>query len=147
MAGVMTPFFKYKEYYGTMKYPVLIKNQKGEWIPVKPYAMAVMNQKTDGGLKPGLAWRFPADLPVLERTDDTYAFVGLLSGLPENDTALAWIQLDKMSHKYGKTRNCESCHTKDGEQRREVLWKYKGQGGMEDRRLCPVVLFKKQVAG
>ena len=90
--------------------------------------MAAMNQKSAGELKPGLAWRFPANLPDLERTDDAYAFVGLLSGLPENDNVLAWIQMDKMSHKYGKSRNCESCHTKNGEQRQEVLWKYTDQG-------------------
>ena len=128
MAGIKTPFFKYKEYYGVMREPILIKDQKGRWIPVKPYAMAVMNQKADGGLKPGLAWRFPKNLPDLERTDDAYAFVGLLSGLPANDNALAWIQMDKMSHKYGKARKCESCHTKDGEQRQDVSWKYADAG-------------------
>jgi hypothetical protein len=128
MAGIKTPFFKYKEYYGVMKEPILIKDQVSSWIPVKPYAMAVMNQKTDGGLKPGIAWRFPAKLPDLERTDDAYAFVGLLSGLPENDSALAWIQMDKMSHKYGKARKCESCHTKDGEQHQDVSWKYADAG-------------------
>lgn len=128
VGGINTPFKKYKDYYGIMKDPILIKDQRGKWIPVKPYAMAVMNQRTAGELKPGLAWRFPKNLPDLERTDDAYAFVGLLSGLPTNDHALAWIQMDKMSHKYGKSRKCESCHTKDGEQRQEVLWKYTDQG-------------------
>ncbi len=128
VAGVATPFKKYKEYYGVMKEPILIKDQKERWIPVKPYAMAALNQKSAEGLKPGLAWRFPAWLPDLERTDDAYAFVGLLSGLPGNDKALAWIQMDKMSHKYGKSRSCESCHTKDGVQRQEVSWKYTDQG-------------------
>ena len=65
VAGVNTPFKKYKDYYGLMKEPILIKDQKGRWIPVKPYAMAAMNQKTAGELKPGLAWRFPANLPDL----------------------------------------------------------------------------------
>lgn len=128
VAGVATPYKKYRSYYGLMKEPILIKNQKGKWIPVKPYAMAVMNQKSAEDLKPGLAWRYPANLPDLERTDDAYAFVGLLSGMPENDNVLAWIQMDKMSHKYGKSRTCESCHTKDGEQRQEVLWKFTDQG-------------------
>ncbi|MGO9612620.1 MAG: cytochrome c3 family protein [Dissulfurispiraceae bacterium] len=128
LAGINTPFFKYKEYYGILKEPVLIRDQKGKWIPVKPYPMAVMNQKTAGDLKPGLAWRFPANLPDLDRTDDAYALVGLLSGLPENDNVLAWIQMDKMSHKFGKARGCESCHTKNGEQRQEVSWKYEDAG-------------------
>ncbi|HTG01409.1 MAG TPA: cytochrome c3 family protein [Nitrospirota bacterium] len=128
IGGVQTPFYKYKDYYGIMKYPVLIRNQKGVWIPVKPYPMAVLNQKTAGNLKPGLAWRFPATLPDLERTDDAYAFVDLAEGLPGNDYALLWIQMDKVSHKYGKARPCESCHTADNGQRQEVLWKYSDQG-------------------
>ncbi len=128
LAGIQTPFFKYKEYYGIMKEPILIRTPQGKWIPVKPYAMAVMNQKSAGGLKPGLKWRYPANLPDGERTDDAYAFVGLLSGLPSNDNVLAWIQMDKVSHKYGKSRSCESCHSSNGEQRQFVSWKYADQG-------------------
>jgi len=127
-AGVQTPFFKYKEYYGVMKEPILIKTPKGKWIPVKPYPMAVLNQKSSGDLKSGLAWRFPPHLPDLERTDDAYAFVGLLRGLPTNNSVLAWIQMDKVSHKYGKARSCESCHTQDGEQRQFLTWKYADRG-------------------
>ena len=143
VAGVNTPFKKYKAYYGVMKDPILIKNQKGRWIPVKPYAMAAMNQKSVGELKPGLAWRFPANLPDLERTDDAYAFVGLLKGMPENDNVLAWIQMDKISHKYGRSRNCESCHTKDGEQRQEVSWKFTDQGAEPFEGKHTVVANKK----
>lgn len=128
IAGVETPFYKYKKYYGVMKEPIIIKDQHGRWIPVKPFPNAVLNQKTAGGLRPGLAWRFPVDLPDLERTDDAYAFVGLFGGLPSGNDALLWIQMDKMSHKYGKARSCESCHTKDGEQRQEVAWEYTDQG-------------------
>ncbi|MDA8162745.1 MAG: cytochrome c3 family protein [Desulfobacteraceae bacterium] len=128
IAGVATPFFKYKKYYGVMEEPILIKDQRGRWIPVKPFINAVLNQKTAGNLKPGLAWRFPANLPDLKRTDDAYAFVGLLGGLPSDGDALAWIQMDKLSHKYGKARSCDSCHTKDGAQRQEVTWEYSDQG-------------------
>ncbi len=32
------------------------------------------------------------------------------------------------THKYGKARECESCHTKEGEQRQEVSWKYADAG-------------------
>ena len=128
IAGVKTPYMKYKEYYGIMKEPILIRDQKGLWIPVKPYAMAALNQKSAGDLKPGLSWRFPVTVPDLERTDDAYAFVGLLNGLPENNNALAWIQMDKLSHKYSSARRCESCHTMDGGQRQEVSWKYDDQG-------------------
>jgi hypothetical protein len=127
-AGVRTPFTKYKNYYGVMKEPILIRDPKGKWIPVKPYAMAVMNQKSAGGLKPGLAWRWEEDLPGSGRTGDAYGVVGLLSGLPENGNALSWIQMDKVSHKYGKARECGSCHGKDGLQRQDVAWTYDDQG-------------------
>ena len=143
VAGAKTPFFKYKEYYGVMKEPIIIKDQRGRWIPVKPYAMAVMNQKSDKGLKTGLAWRYPKNLPDLERTDDAYAFVGLLKGLPTNDGALAWIHMDKLSHKYGKARTCESCHTDTGEQRQEVAWKYNDQGAKPFEGKHTVIANKK----
>jgi hypothetical protein len=111
-----------------MEEPILVRDPKGKWIPVKPYAMAVMNQNSAGALKPGLAWRWPEDLPGFGRTKDAYAFVGLLSGLPENGKALSWIQMDKVSHKYGKARKCGSCHTKDGLQRQDVAWTCDDQG-------------------
>lgn len=130
LGGMQTPFFKYKEYYGIMEDPILIRDQRGRWIPVKPYPMAVMNVK-DAGLKPGLHWRWPATLPDLERTDDAYGYVGLVGGLPENNKALLWIQMDKASHKHGKPRPCDSCHgSADGVQRREVNWEFTDAGAL-----------------
>jgi hypothetical protein len=90
--------------------------------------MAVLNQKSAEGLKSGLTWRWTEDLPGSGRTRDACAFVGLLSGLPENGNALSWIQMDKVSHKYGKARNCGSCHTQDGRQRQDVAWTFDDQG-------------------
>lgn len=128
LAGAATPYFKYKAYYGYMPEPVLIRDQTGRWIPVKPFPMAVMNQKTSP-FKPGLHWRFPLDLPDLKRTDDAWAYVGLFGGLPENNNALLWIQMDKMSHKLGKSRSCDSCHTSpDGAQMQKVTWEYSDPG-------------------
>jgi hypothetical protein len=130
MAGSATPFFKYKAYYGFMPESVLIKDQKGRWIPVKPFPMAVLNQKT-APFKPGLHWRFPLDLPDLKRTDDAWGYVGLLGGLPENNKALLWIQMDKLSHKLGKSRSCDSCHASDdGSQLQKVTWEYSDPGAL-----------------
>ena len=130
LAGVDTPFFKYKDYYGIMKEPILIKDQRGRWIPVKPYPMAVLNQK-GADFKPGLHWRYPAELPDLERTDDAWGYVGLFDGLPENNKALLWIQMDKLSHKYGASRSCDSCHaSRSGEQRQEVRWDFGDAGAL-----------------
>lgn len=128
IAGAYTPFFKYKAYYGIMAEPILIKDQKGRWIPVKPFPMAALNQET-APFRKGLMWRYPAGLPPLERTDDAWAFTGLYGGMPENNNALTWIQMDKMSHKLGKGRNCDSCHlAKDGSQRQKVSWEYGDPG-------------------
>ncbi len=130
LAGMETPYYKYNGYYGIMKEPILIKDQKGRWIPVKPFPMAVLNQKS-ADLKPGLHWRYPANLPKLQRTDDAWGYVGLFDGLPENNKALLWIQMDKMSHKYGKSRSCESCHgAQNGEQRQEVRWDFSDRGAL-----------------
>jgi len=128
LAGAATPFFKFKAYYGYMPEPVLIRDQKGRWIPVKPFPMAVMNQKASP-FKPGLQWRYPLDLPDLQRTEDAWGYVGLFGGLPENNKALLWIQMDKMSHKLGKSRSCDSCHSSlDGSQLQKVTWEYSDPG-------------------
>jgi hypothetical protein len=130
MAGTATPFFKYKAYYGYMQDPVLIKNQQGRWIPVKPFPMAVMNQKSSP-FKPGLHWRFPLELADLKRTDDAWGYVGLFNGLPENNSAMLWIQMDKMSHKLGKSRACDSCHASiSGAQTQKVSWEYSDPGAL-----------------
>jgi hypothetical protein len=127
-AGIETPYFKYKDYYGTMKEPFLIRNQKGRWIPVKPFPMAVLNQKA-APFKPGLHWRWPKTLPDLGRTDDAWGYVGIYAGLPENNKALLWIQMDKLSHKFGPSRPCGSCHELDGnEQKQTVNWEYSDKG-------------------
>ena len=130
MAGSATPYFKFKAYYGYLPQPILIKDQSGRWIPVKPFPMAVMNQKTSP-FKPGLHWRFPLELPELKRTDDAWGYVGLFGGLPENNKALLWIQMDKMSHKLGKSRSCDSCHgSLDGSQVQKVTWEYGDPGAL-----------------
>ena len=142
LAGMETPFFKYKDYYGIMKEPILIRDQSGRWIPVKPYPMAVLNQKKSA-LKPGLHWRWPKNLPAMERTDDAWGYVGLVGGLPENNKALLWIQMDKLSHKYGRSRECGSCHDlPGGEQRQEVTWEFSDAGAMPFKGSHTVVAAK-----
>ncbi|HEX9080055.1 MAG TPA: hypothetical protein VF795_10730, partial [Desulfuromonadaceae bacterium] len=131
VGGTPTLFFKFKEYYGMMAEPILIRDQKGRWIPVKPFPMAVVNQKRGIDLAPGLYWRWPKELPDLERTDDAWGYVGVFDGLPENNRALLWIQMDKLSHKYGRSRACATCHDlPDGEQRQRVAWEYSDEGAL-----------------
>lgn len=132
LAGTPTPFFKYKEYYGIMPEPILMRDQNRRWIPVKPFPMAVMNQKVGYPYpKPLSHWRFPLGPSELERTDDAWGYAGLFGGLPENNQALLWIQMDKVSHKYGKSRSCASCHDHPkGEQRQTVTWEFNDAGAL-----------------
>lgn len=129
LAGVDTPFFKYKGYQGVLSQPILIKDQRGRWIPVKPYPMAVMNQK-EAPFKLGLYWRYPDTLPDELRTDDAWAFTGLHGGMVGNNKALTWIQMEKLSHKLGKARSCDSCHGEqlNGTQMQKAAWTYDGPG-------------------
>jgi hypothetical protein len=129
LAGIPTPFFKYKEYYGIMAEPILVRDQKGRWIPVKPFPMAVLGQKEGPQLRPGLHWRWPASLPDLQRTDDAFGYVGTFDDLPRFNNAILWLQMDKLSHKLGKSRPCGSCHgLPGGEQRQLVRWDFSDRG-------------------
>lgn len=127
VAGVETPYAKHKEYYGTRSLPTLVKNAAGRWIPLKPYPMAALNQTED--VEPsGLKFRAipqrtiqgdtrigePKTFTVArEQTDVNDAFIvnGTRDDLPQNNKALLWIQMDKMSHALGEARTCDSCHS------------------------------------
>lgn len=129
LGGSPTPYYKYLAYYGVMKDPILMRDPDGRWMPVKPFPMAVMNQRSSATRAPELYWRWSADLPQRERTKDAYGYVGQFGGLPENNRALLWLQIDKLSHQLGKSRSCDSCHaTTDGRQTRQVRWEYSGEG-------------------
>jgi hypothetical protein len=145
VAGTPTAYFKFKGYYGYLPQPILIWDQGGLWIPVKPFPMAVMNQ-ISAPFRPGLHWRYPKGLPDRERTDDAWGYVGLFGGLPENDKALLWIQRDKMSHKLGKSRTCRSCHGPDGAQRQKVSWEYGDPGALPFKGGHEVVADRKGLA-
>ena len=124
--GVETPFAKHKEYYGVRDFPTIIKNPSGRWIPVKPYPMAILNQKKE--LKPsGLLFRSIPERKIKGNTEigepdffsvsrsaadvnDAFIVNGTRSDLPSGNKAILWVQIDKMSHALGKGRDCESCH-------------------------------------
>lgn len=125
-AGVETPYAKHKEYYGVRDFPTIIRNPAGLWIPVKPYPMAVLNQK--GEVKPsGLLFRAIPKRDIKGNTaigepesfsvsrgfsdvNDAVIIKGTRSDLPSGNNAVLWVQIDKMSHALGKGRACKSCH-------------------------------------
>ena len=99
-----TPFKKYGLYYGIQKPLILMKDQKGIWFPVKIFPHSVENIKKD--VPPsGLRYRWPNG-----ETRDMYYTVGTIDGLPSGNKHLLWIQIEEVSHPFGKARDCESCH-------------------------------------
>lgn len=126
VTGVETPYTKHKEYYGVRDLPTLIKNAAGRWIPVKPYPMAVLNQKKDLApskllfraiplrqLQGNTAIGEPESFTVSRQADevnDAVIINGTRHDLPSGNKAILWIQLDKMSHALGTGRACQSCH-------------------------------------
>ena len=99
-----TPFKKYGLYYGIQKPLILMKDQKGIWFPVKIFPHSVENIKKD--VPPsGLRYRWPNG-----ETRDMYYIIGTIDGLPSGNKHLLWIQIEEVSHPFGKARDCESCH-------------------------------------
>ncbi len=121
VAGVATPFKKYRNYYGIAPNPILIRDKTGKWIPVKPFPMVTVNIAKDIEGKPGPSFR-------REESRDAYALIGTFDGLPKNNKALLWFQMDKMSHAIRKeARDCDSCHAST-EQSFIAKWKFTDQG-------------------
>lgn len=118
--GIETPLAKLN-YYGTMSNPILIRDQDGKWIPTKPMPHAVLNMKNELGSR-GLEFR---NLPE-RKSRDAYAVAGTVSNLPENNNAILWIHMDKISHGYGKARGCTDCHASN-EQRAFSTWAFLGE--------------------
>jgi hypothetical protein len=104
-AGSHNPFYKYALYYGTQKPPILQKDQKGIWMPVKIMPHAVGNIKQKVPPSPTVQFRWPEG-----QTKDAYYIVGTFDELPENNNHLLWIEIQQAAHPFGKGRSCETCH-------------------------------------
>ena len=121
-----TPFKKYGLYYGIQKPLILMKDQKGIWFPVKIFPHSVENIKKD--VPPsGLRYRWPNG-----ETRDMYYIIGTIDGLPSGNKHLLWIQIEEVSHPFGKARDCESCHR--DKQISISQWEYEDIQGAEPFR-------------
>jgi hypothetical protein len=119
------PFKKYSLYYGPQEPPVLIKDQKGRWMPVKVWPNSAGGIKETIAPKPGLTFRWPKG-----ETKDAYALLGTFRFPGGNNNYLAWIQVEQVAHPLGKSRTCESCHASETQTAR-VTWKYFDSQGAE----------------
>ncbi len=99
------PFNKYTYYYGFQTPPILLKDQKGKWMPVKIWPHSVGNIKNDIPGSPSIQFRWPEG-----ETKDAYYIIGTVDGLPANNKHLLWLEIEQAAHPFGKSRSCESCH-------------------------------------
>ncbi len=104
VAGKKNPFKKYSLYYGIQKPPILVRDQKGVWMPVKVFPHSVGNIKPEVKPSETMMFRWPKG-----ETRDPYYVVGTFEG-PANNKHLLWIEMQAASHPFGKARPCESCH-------------------------------------
>ncbi len=102
------PFHKYSLYYGIQKPPIIIKDQKGRWMPVKVWPHSVGNIKNDVPPSKTIKFRWPDG-----QTRDAYYIVGTFDGLPENNKHLLWVEIEQAAHPYQKARDCDSCHANE----------------------------------
>ena len=119
------PFKKYSLYYGPQEPPVLIKDQKGIWIPAKIWPNSTAYIKEEIRPNPGLTWRWPSG-----ETRDAYALLGTFHFPGGNNNYLAWIQVEQVAHPLGKSRSCESCHASET-QTAKVTWQFYDSQGAE----------------
>lgn len=104
VGGKENPFKKYSLYYGGQEPLILIKDQKGKWFPVKIWPHAVGNIKRD--VEPSaIKFRWPDG-----STRDMYAIIGTFDGLPGANKHLLWLEIQEVSHPFGRSRKCDDCH-------------------------------------
>jgi len=118
IAGKPNPFKKYSLYYGPMEPPILIKDQKGRWIPTKIWPNSTGNIKDPVLPVQELTFRWPDG-----ETHDAYALLGTFDIPHGNNRYLAWLQVEQVAHPLGKSRTCGSCHD-SGAQVSKVTWEY-----------------------
>lgn len=124
VADKPNPFKKYALYYGIQGPPIIMKDQRGIWMPVKVWPHSVGNIKED--VKPeGLKFRWPKG-----ETRDAYYVIGTFDNLPSNNKHLLWLEIEQASHPFGKARDCDSCHKSE----RQVAisnWRFEDNQGAE----------------
>jgi hypothetical protein len=112
-------------YYGPQEPPILIKDQKGTWIPVKIWPNSAGYIKETVKPEAGLTWRWPGG-----ETKDAFAQLGTYRFPGGNNNYLAWLQVEQVAHPLGKSRSCKSCHGSPT-QVAHVTWEYLDSQGAE----------------
>ncbi len=119
------PFKKYSLYYGIQKPPILMKDQKGIWMPVKVWPHSVGNIKEDVKSSEKVMFRWPNG-----ETRDAYYVIGTFDNLPSNNKHLLWLEIEQAAHPFGRARDCDSCHGSDS-QVAVSTWRFEDDQGAE----------------
>ncbi len=103
VGGRENPFKKYL-YYGIQSPPILMRDQKGKWFPVKIWPHAVGNMRVK--IPPQeIRFRWPDG-----STRDMYAITGTFDNLPGANNHLTWLEIEEIAHPFERSRTCEDCH-------------------------------------
>ncbi|MGD0884985.1 MAG: hypothetical protein ABSA46_08970 [Thermodesulfovibrionales bacterium] len=128
VAGRPNPFKKYSLYYGIQKPPILMKDQKGRWMPVKVWPHSVGNIKQDVKPSEKIQFRWPNG-----ETRDAYAVMGTIDSVPGDNKHLLWIEIQQAAHPFGRSRTCQSCHASES-QLSLSTWEFQDDQGAEPFR-------------
>jgi len=126
IANKENPFHKYALYYGIQSPPIIMKDQKGIWMPVKIWPHSVGNIKNHVPPSKSIKFRWQNG-----QTRDAYYIVGTFDDLPAANKHLLWVEIEEAAHPYGKARKCNSCHSLDNKQISYSQWEFYDYDGAE----------------
>ncbi|HIJ59882.1 MAG TPA: hypothetical protein HPP56_04625 [Nitrospirae bacterium] len=124
VAEQKNPFKKYSLYYGIQSPPILMKDKKGKWMPIKVMPHTLGNFSKDVPPSGTIKYRWDD-----YSTRDAYYILGTFE-TGSNNKHLLWLDLQQASHPYGKARKCASCHAKSQEMRSK--WEYMDDQGTKE---------------
>ncbi len=125
--GKENPLTRIQDYTVDAVPPLIVKNPKGVWIPVHVVPHTSGNVKArEVKMSKRLLFRNRPDVDIDRRyySNDSHAITGLVKRLDnrDNDT-LVWLNLDRVAHSTGKSRDCESCHASTAQ---KIVTKFSG---------------------
>ncbi len=118
------PFNKFSLYYGIQKPPIIIKDQKGRWMPVKIWPHSLEDFARVVPPSPHIMFRWPDG-----QTRDAYYIVGTITNAPAGNNYLLWLEIEQAAHPYGKARPCASCHNGGRGQVATSTWQFMDDQG------------------
>lgn len=122
IAGEQNLFKKYSLYYGIQSPPILMKDQKGRWMPVKVWPHSVGNIKNEVKPSEGVKFRWPDG-----QTRDAYYVMGTFDA-KANNRHLLWLEMQQAAHPFGRPRTCSSCHS-SSTQTTKSRWEFMDEQG------------------